>query len=134
MSLINLLEEIIKAGKGAKIPLDMESWHCGTACCACGDVAALRNPDANKEDLSLWAEKFSADLDEKFTDVFGDQCLAESIYLATASGRRHQAIGSYELTTEELEHPHLTTDHNDREILHDYIRLVIGKVEGKIGE
>lgn len=134
MSLINLLEEIIKAGENATIPLDMDAWHCGTSCCACGDVAVFRDPDAGVYELVLLAERFSDDLDKECVAVFGDWWLAWSVYLESAYHRREGARNSHELTTEELEHPHLTTDHNDREILHDYVRLIITKVKEKTGE
>jgi hypothetical protein len=123
-----LLQEIIDAGQGAELPLDMSVFHCGTACCLCGDVAAARYPNANAgewEDLASW---FASDLCAASRELFGKGGVAGSVYKFSGSIRRFCAKESGLFTRTELKHPHLTTDHHDRAIAHDWIRVVMSKL------
>lgn len=130
---IALLEEIITAGEAAAIPLDMRQWireenKCLTACCMCGDVAIARGPELN---LYLAADSFASDLDDALAEAFGvsEEFVAECIYGFASSARLASAEESDIFQTPELDHPHLTTDHNDRSIAHDFVRLMINKVK-----
>lgn len=123
--MIELLQEILDAGKNTKIPLDMGEWHCGTACCLCGDVAEARNVN----NITYKALEFSNELDAASIHVFGDDLVAGAIYRSTRKSRLLAAKYSHVFTEEELDHPHLTTDHNDRAIAHDFVRLVMRKCE-----
>lgn len=123
----SLLQEIIDAGQNRTIELDMAGWHCGTACCACGDVAEAREP--KHHNLPNAASYFSDQLDNACRDVFRDRSLSNSIWVSDAFDRWDYGEETNLLTNNELEHEHLTTDHHDREILHDYVRLVISKVD-----
>jgi len=130
---IALLEEIITAGEAAVIPLDMRQWileenKCRTACCMCGDVAIARTP--NDDTAYLVADSFAAELDDAIAEVFGvsEEFSAECIYGFEAKARLASAEESDIFQTQELTHSHLTTDHNDRAIAHDFVRLMINKV------
>jgi hypothetical protein len=124
-----LLQEIIDAGQGAEIPLDMGIFHCGTACCLCGDVAVARYPDCDDDaDWRIEANLFSDELDDASRDACGGYDIADSICRSVASYRRESARLSCIFTEEELKHPHLTTDHHDRAIAHDWIRVVMSKL------
>ena len=126
-----LLQEIIDAGQGAEIPLNMMTWHCGSACCLCGDVAAARYPDCDDDDDDWITEAnvFAHELDDASNLAFGSPWVALSVY---ASGRRKYRLEYAErsglFTPAELHHPHLTTDHHDRAIAHDWIRIVMSKL------
>lgn len=132
--MIDLLKIMIKASKAAILPLHMSGWYCGTACCLCGDVSVYKNPDLDVDYLSRSAMGFSYELDHASEALFGSYCLAGSIYKNFSRSRRENAKLSNVFTKEELQHPHLTTDHSDRAIAIDYIELVIRKCEGKINE
>lgn len=122
---LELLQEMLDAGEKAILPLNMLSWHCGTACCLCGDVAIARNYHEDDDDeLSVNALAFSDELDDELG------CgLAESIYGSDSSMRLESVIELEFLTSEELEHKHLTTNHYDRTIAHDYIKLIMKKIK-----
>jgi hypothetical protein len=137
-----LLQEIIDAGSNSDFKLNMQDWFCGTSCCACGDVALKRHSESNLDDIlsksnsfsfmnydaiSSKAYSFSLDLRVECASVFSEEasCLAESVYMTDSFRRFKEAHMSNKLSAEELEHPHLTTEHSSREILHDYIRVLI---------
>lgn len=138
-----LLQEIIDAGKDSKLPLKMylyvsydtatynerDKINCGTACCLCGDVAISRIPDGSFSDVMSESSYFASRLDGASIGVFGDSHVSESIWSSTRAERLFSAEDSYVFTDEELKHPHLTTEHNDRDIAHDYIRLIMKKVD-----
>lgn len=124
----SLLQEMIDAGDKAILPLDMLSWHCGTSCCLCGDVAVARGKNENYDAA---ARVFSDELDDSSFEVFGYSYIASSIYTGAIQNRFLTATHSELLTKGELNHPHLNTDHSDRAIAHDYIRLIMRKVDEK---
>lgn len=118
---IELLNLMLEASEKATLPLGMKSWYnCGTSCCLCGDVAIYNNA----KDISEASSDF-ADLLDKY---LGSN-LAESIYSGFASHRKDSLEAFYdqnELNPNSLlEHPHLSSDHEDRAIAQDYIREVI---------
>jgi hypothetical protein len=123
-----LLQEIIDAGQGAELPLDMTTWHCGSACCLCGDVALARNPKANAGEWEAMASSFASDLYAASRKLFGKGGVAGSVYKPIGSIRRFCAKESGLFTRTELKHPHLTTNHHDRAIAHDWIRIVMSKL------
>jgi hypothetical protein len=123
-----LLQEIIDAGQGAEIPLNMTVWHCGSACCLCGDVALARDPNANPGEWDDLAHFFAIELNAASLELFGDEGAAGSVYRPNGATRRFCALYSGLFTRTELEHPHLTTDHHDRAIAHDWIRVVMSKL------
>jgi hypothetical protein len=143
-----LLQEMIDAGKEPLLPLEMKDWVtmesntgadevCGTSCCLCGDVGILqasRSGSYTMEEAAELAFSFSLDLDDYSEEMFETIGVAESIYSSDSEQRLDAAEVSDIFTEEELQHPHLTTNHHDREIAHDYIRLVMRKVDEKIGE
>lgn len=125
---IELLSLMLKASKDAALPLNMRSWYnCGTSCCLCGDVAIYNNA----KDIHEASSDF-ADLLDKY--LGGD--LAESIYSGFASHRKDSLeyfFKNSELDpTPLLEHPHLSSDHEDRAIAQDYIREVIKLLETEL--
>ena len=70
------------------------------------------------------AEAFSDELDYELG------CgLAESIYGIDNSTRLKSVRKLEFLTSEELEHEHLTINHHDRTIAHDYIKLIMKKIK-----
>jgi hypothetical protein len=123
-----LLQEIIDAGQGAEIPLNMKAWHCGSACCLCGDVAVARNPNVNAGAWEAMASSFASDLYAASRKLFGEGDAAGSVYRPSSSIRRLCAKESGLFTRTELKHPHLTTDHHDRAIAHDWVRIVMSKL------
>lgn len=127
--LIIFLEEMIKATEEAKLPLNMEIWHCGTSCCLIGDLAIAKAP--NDKDLNGLCVHLSNELDDLFEDILGErgEDVAESIYGSTYMVRRTMAYESDFFTFEEMQHPHLNEEHSDRKIAIDFIRLVVGKLE-----
>ena len=127
--LIQLLEEIKAAGKEASLPLDMQYWYdCGTSCCACGDVAIARGSENVRDD----AEEFAWALNRACINIFGNAYFVRSIYSANKLNRHVRAKRTKLFTKEELTHPHLNSDHHDREILHSYIDLCIDKIKEHI--
>lgn len=135
-----LLLEIIEAGEGSNNELNMITWvgvpdnECGYSCCLCGDVAIKRDPQLGVRNLSNNALEFSHELDNACMKIFGGWDLAESICRKNFFYRLDSAEDSGLLTKEELKHPHLNEDHNNREIAHDYIRLIIKKIEERENE
>jgi len=125
-----LLQEIIDSGQGATLPLNMGQWHCGTSCCLCGDVAVARNPDCDDADWIIAAKLFAHELDDASRDAFRGYEIAESIYRPVASYRHESARLSCIFTDAELQHTHLNTDHSNRAIAHDWIRIVMSKLMG----
>jgi hypothetical protein len=124
-----LLQEIIDAGQGAELPLDMTTWHCGSACCLCGDVAIRRlGEGCHHEDYSLKASRFSRRLQDASRDALGTCDAASAIFEIDAPLRIEKAKSSGLFTDAELQHPHLTTNHHDRAIAHDWIRVVMSKL------
>ncbi len=123
-----LLQEVLDAGDKAKLPLDMNEWYCGTSCCLCGDVALSRWPEG-VETTKDAAASFSIELDQASLSTFGIYAVAESIYLSGAHDRLESAEMSGIFTSEDLKHPHLTTNHSDRAIAHDYVRLIMRKID-----
>lgn len=131
---IALLEEIITAGEAAVIPLDMRQWireenKCRTACCMCGDVAILKSEVGVPH--STVAELFAEDLDNAISEAFGisGEFSAECVYGYDAKSRQDSAGEIDIFSQQELQHLHLTADHNDRAIAHDFVRLMINKVK-----
>lgn len=134
-----LLQEMIDSGKEATLPLNMRHWYCETACCLCGDVALSRCEGEvfffeDSAALEEAAEDFSHTLNLASWEVFRTSDLSRSIYDASSEVRLNDAMHSNLLTDDELKHPHLNSDHSEREIAHDYIRLIIKKVEEKENE
>jgi hypothetical protein len=122
--LSTLLQEIIDAGSNASLELNMSNWFCGTSCCACGDVAVARGYDNSNRDEK--AMSFSEELGEACMEIFkGNWNLASSVFGAYDYDRYERARNSQVLSDEQLCHAHLLSNHNDREILHDYIRILI---------
>ena len=122
---LELLQEMLDAGEEAILPLHMSIWHCGTACCLCGDVAIARNYHEDDDGgLSVGAEAFSDELDDEL-----GRGLAESIYGSNDSMRLESVRELEFLNSEELEHEHLTINHHDRTIAHDYIKLIMKKIK-----
>lgn len=124
-----LLQEILDAGQEATLPLDMSDWYCGTAACLCGDVGISRSVSDSIDAIIDAASGFSDELDVASELVFGSESMAASIYSIHSGHRHHCALESGVFSLEELNHPHLTTDHNSREIAHDYVRLVMEKIK-----
>ena len=85
-----------------------------------------------RKDLGPEAKLFSYELNRASEKCLGNFHFASSLYLPTSGSRILRAKDSDLLTDEELKHPHLNSDHSDREILHDYIRLVIRKCEERM--
>lgn len=120
---------MIDAGEKSPLPLNMITWHCGTACCLCGDVALSRDWQG-RGCYAGGARDFSYELDGSAYEVFNnDASSVLSIYDVDSVGRLYYAKESKLLTEEELKHPHLNINHSDRKIAHDYIRLVMRKVD-----
>jgi hypothetical protein len=138
----SLLQEIIDAGQISTIKLNMSDWHCGSSCCACGDVAVARSKSldvavARSKSLELLkrsAYVFSRELRAACSEVFQNITLAVSVYGQSYNSRYYQAVRSGLLTYEELKHPHLNTDHDDRKILNEYIRIVMTKVDEELAK
>ena len=129
-----LLQEIIDAGNLNKdMSLSMEVWHCGSSCCACGDVAVMRDKAAGVVDLSDAASAFAAELDQAAIKMFGNRAIDAAVYGPDADSRCYDATVAGLFTESELEHPHLNQDHNNREILHDFVRLLMAKCD-EVGE
>lgn len=128
----DLLLEMIEAGNNTNKDLLMSEFvnSCGTACCLCGDLGLKRangNADrAHTESIDIFRE-----LTDSSREQFGESWVGLSIAAGYVYLREEYAKASGIFTEEELKHPHLTTDHNDRDIAHDYIRLVISKIEEK---
>lgn len=129
--LIKFLEEMIEASDKAKIPLNMKFWHCGSACCLIGDLAVYRDPGSATLNTACIAA--ANELENLFEGIFGDcgEHIAESIYGSTFMVRRTMAYESDFFTFEEMQHPHLTEDHNNRAIAINFINLIILKL-GKL--
>ena len=124
-----LLQEIIDAGQGAELPLDMGVFHCGTACCLCGDVAIRRlGAGCHHDEYSREALSFSRRLMDASRAALGTCAAASAIFERDAPLRIEKAKSSGLFTEAELKHPHLTTDHHDRAIAHDWIRVVMSKL------
>jgi hypothetical protein len=116
-----LLQEIIDSGDREYPALNMVTWFCGSCCCACGDVAIARGAI----DKVAEAINFSSSLEIACSKIFGNGSLAESVFYSSACGRKESYSLSSSITLKELAHPHLNIDHESRDILHDYVRLVM---------
>ena len=127
--LIKFLEEMIEASGKATIPLDMEYWYCGSSCCLIGDLTVYRDPGNASSNLACIAA--ANELKNLFDDVLEEAGLrvAESIYRSTYMARRAMAYKSKFFTDDELKHPHLTEDHNNRAMAINFINLIIRKLE-----
>lgn len=133
-----LLQEMLEAGETPVVPLDMLHWACETSCCLCGDVAAAREKVENKNDLryeylnrqlDMKAEEVSWEIEDAAAEELGTAWASDAIYNGSQVGRLDAARTAGIFTDEELDHPHLTTDHHDRAIAHDFIRLVMAKLD-----
>tara|TARA_Y100001973_G_C5088230_1_gene276054 strand:- start:312 stop:710 length:399 start_codon:yes stop_codon:yes gene_type:complete len=127
--LIKFLEEMIEASEKATIPLDMGYWYCGSSCCLIGDLTVYRDP-GNASSNTACIE-LSNELDDLFEEVLEEEGLgvAESIYGSTYMVRRTMAYESDFFTFEEMQHPHLNEDHNNRAFAINFINLIIRKLE-----
>ena len=127
--LIKFLEEMIEASDKATIPLDMGYWYCGSSCCLIGDLTVYRDPGNASSNLACIA--VASELETLFEDVLEEAGLsvAESIYGSTYMVRRTGAYESEFFTYDELKHPHLTEDHNNRAIAINFINLIILKLK-----
>jgi len=127
--LIKFLEEMIEASGKATIPLDMEYWYCGSSCCLIGDLTVYRDPGNASSNLACIAA--ASELENLFEDVLEDAGLrvAESIYRSTYMARRAMAYESKFFTDDDLKHPHLTEDHNNRAMAINFINLIILKLK-----
>ena len=145
--IINLLIEIVEAGTYTLTKLDMATWHTGITCCLSGDVAEQRllgdvnqrplpfsNSDDMQQALSDEAILFEEYLRLYCEELFGSDALVQSVLSSDIDERRGWAFDTGLLTVKQLYHPHLATDHNDREIVHDYIlSVVLPMVEARDG-
>lgn len=136
-------------GLAEGIGFDMENWHCGSACCICGDVAMRREPyfgdatfylpneafyEYDCETVNRWFE-LAMDFSNELQNA-GYACsrelgqLAESVYEGVMSERMEMALQSGMFTeAEAAEFKHLTSKNPSRADAAAYIRAVIGKVE-----
>jgi hypothetical protein len=124
-----LFQEMIDAGQRKKLPsLNMTQWHCSTSCCSCGDVAIARNKRFPKSG----AIEFSNELDDASKYLLDEASTTESVYGASYDFRLCAAKLSSVLKVQDRNHPHLNCNHDVRAILHDYIRLVMLRVNERL--
>lgn len=135
-------------GLAEGIGFDMGNWHCGSACCICGDVAMRRQPyfgdasfyipneafyEYDSETINNWFE-LAIDFSDELQNA-GYACssemgqLAESVYEGVMSERMENALQSGVFTEAEAAgFKHLTSKNPSRADAAAYIRAVIGKV------
>jgi hypothetical protein len=130
--LIKLLKEIIEAGKDTENNLDMFNWYCGTSCCLCGDWALYKSNKGNIENRAMYLSQELDDLMNQFlnsTGLVNKRVDAESVWGQYARDRYISAEDLNIFSEKELEHEHLTLDHSDRDIAHDFILVLIKRLE-----
>lgn len=135
-------------GLAEGIGFDMGNWHCGSACCICGDVAMRREPyfgdasfyipneafyEYDSETINNWFE-LAIDFSDELQNA-GYACssemgqLAESVYEGVMSERMANALLSGVFTSDEIAgFKHLTSKNPSRADAAAYIRAVIAKV------
>lgn len=145
-----LLQEMLDAPQNnpmqsRAIDFDITGYHCGTAACLCGDVAMARNPRAAlflEEDLDEGADAEEAlntlvseamRFDNHLLAVCREELGVGFLAIAITSGfqemRRSKADHAGLFTDGELSHPHLTKYQPSREEAHDFVRLVVTKLD-----
>lgn len=133
------VEDAGRMEKHGGVAFNMANWHCGTACCVCGDVAMRRGGVNDSRDterqIAQWcsdASGYSYQLDEAARDLmdYYGEALVMSIYYGSPTSRLVYAEDSGCFTDSEIAQFKHLTDETTRADAAIYIRAVIEKVEG----